>query len=362
MTSPSALPIEHVEALRSAVRTGLPRISIAVPSFNHGRFISETLQSLVDQQYPNLEVIVQDGGSTDGAAEIAQEFAGRFPHVFRLYVEKDRGHAHALNMAFRKSTGSILGYLNTDDTLYPGCLHSVAREIDPSRGRYIVFGRCIFTGEGSPYVGREHPAEYHGHFDLLAAWRRGWNIIPQPSTFWHRKVYQTCGDFDERYNQGLDYLQWCKFSKRFNFHRVDELWSTPHAPRLRLGQQDRAGVARYHDSVQPNALGAVVAAPAMAVRAVVPVARSPAPRTCAAARTPSQARPRRTSVCLDGARGVQGDRAVAAVGVASGCLTDCAVWVLGSARQGAAAASARRRTNRTSRGWVDRPGVPSERG
>ncbi len=202
-----------------------PRISIAVPSFNQGKFIRETLESLVDQRYPNLEVIIQDGGSTDGAVEIAREFADRWPDVFRLYVEKDRGHAHALNRAFRKSTGEIIGYLNTDDTLNPGCLFSVAREIDPARGRYIVFGRCLFTGEGSPYVGREHPAEYHGHFDLLAVWRRGHSIIPQPSTFWHRKVYETCGDFDE-HCQSLDYLQWCKFSRRFAFHRVDELWST----------------------------------------------------------------------------------------------------------------------------------------
>src|SRR5262249_25031196 len=210
----------------AAAVNGTPRISIAVPSFNQGRFIRETLESLVAQDYPDLEVIVQDGGSTDGAVEIAREFAERFPGVFHVHVERDRGHAHALNMAFRKSTGEILGYLNTDDTLFPGCLARVAREIDPARGRYVVFGRCLFTGEGSPYLGHEHPAEYRGHFDLLAVWRRGHNSIPQPSTFWHREVYEACGDFDERHNQGLDYLQWCRVSKRFAFHRVDALWST----------------------------------------------------------------------------------------------------------------------------------------
>ncbi len=205
---------------------GPPRISIAVPSYNQGAYIRETLQSLVDQRYPNLEVIIQDAGSTDGAIEIAQEFVERSPGVFRLHVEKDTGHANALNLAFRRSTGDILGYLNTDDTLYPGCLERVAREIDPGRGRSIVFGRCLFTGAGSPYVGHEHPAEYRGHFDLLAVWKRGHNAIPQPSTFWHRTVYETCGEFDEAHNHGLDYLQWCRFSSRFAFHRVDALWST----------------------------------------------------------------------------------------------------------------------------------------
>jgi glycosyltransferase involved in cell wall biosynthesis len=208
------------------IHADFPRITIVVPSFNQAPFIRETLQSLVDQEYPNLEVIIQDGGSTDGAVDVAREFVARFPGTFQLYVQKDRGHAHALNMAFGRATGEIFGYLNTDDTLYPGCLRRVAQEIDPDRGRFIVFGRCLFTGEGSRYVGQEHPAEYRGHFDLLAVWTRGYNSIPQPSTFWHRAVAERCGSFDERYNHGLDYLQWCRFSKHFRFHRVDALWST----------------------------------------------------------------------------------------------------------------------------------------
>lgn len=205
---------------------GLPLISVVVPSFNQARFIGETLQSLVDQQYPNLEVIVQDGGSTDGAVEIAREFVERHPATFSLFVEKDTGHAQAVNRGMRRTHGEILGYLNTDDTLYPGCLHSAAREIDPSRGRHVVFGRCVFTGEGSVYVGTEHPAEFQSHFNHLAIWRRGFNTIPQPATFWHRRVYERCGDFDEKHNHGLDYLQWCRFSRYFRFHKVDEMWAT----------------------------------------------------------------------------------------------------------------------------------------
>ncbi len=204
----------------------LPLISIAVPSYNQGRFIRDTLQSLVDQQYPNLEVIIQDGGSTDDAVEIAREFVETHPHIFQLFVEKDNGHAQASNRAFRRTNGEILGYLNTDDTLYPGCLHRVAQEIDPSRDRYVVFGRALFTGEGSSYVGVEHPAEFVSHFEHLAIWKRGYNTIPQPATFWHRKVYEKCGDFDENHNHGLDYLQWCKISRDFRFHKVDELWAT----------------------------------------------------------------------------------------------------------------------------------------
>ena len=204
----------------------LPLISIAVPSFNQARFIRETLDSLVAQQYPNLEVLIQDGGSTDGAVAVAQEYVARFPAWFQLVVEPDNGFAQALNRAFGRARGEILGYLNTDDTLAPGCLHRVAREIDPARDRHVVFGRCLFTGEDSPYVGVEHPAEYVSHFEQLAVWKRGLNTLPQPSVFWHRRVWEECGGFDEQENHLVDYDLFCRFSRQYRFHKVDELWST----------------------------------------------------------------------------------------------------------------------------------------
>jgi glycosyltransferase involved in cell wall biosynthesis len=203
-----------------------PLISIVTPSYNQGQFLGETLQSLLDQYYPKLEVIIQDGGSTDGAITVAQEFVQRRPDVFQLYVEKDSGQADALNRGFARTRGEILGFLNSDDTLYPGCLLRVAREIDGQRGRHIVFGRCLFTGEGPRYVGVEHPAEYESHFDLLAIWRRGYNTLPQPSVFWHRRVWETNGGFNPNDHHVLDYDLFCRFSRDYRFHKIDELWST----------------------------------------------------------------------------------------------------------------------------------------
>ncbi len=205
---------------------GLPLISLVTPSFNQARYIRETLQSLVDQNYPNLEVIIQDGGSSDGADTIAQEFVERYPKIFQLFVEKDNGQADALNRGFARTKGEILGFLNSDDTLYPGCLQSVARQIDPSRNRYLVVGRCLFTGEDSVYVGVEHPSSYTSHFAQLAIWTRGHNTLPQPSVFWHRKVWEQCGGFDVSENHALDYDLFCRFSRHYRFHVVDELWST----------------------------------------------------------------------------------------------------------------------------------------
>ncbi len=202
-----------------------PLISIVVPSLNQGDFLAETLQSLVDQAYPNLEVIVQDGGSKDQSVEIARDFERRFPQIFHVFVEPDRGQSHALNLGFAKTHGTILGFLNSDDTLYPGCLRAVAREIDPARGRWIVFGRSLFTGDGL-HSGVEHPADFVSRFEQLAIWKRGFNTLPQPSVFWHRRAWDACGGFDEREGHVLDYDLFCRFSAHYHFYKVDELWST----------------------------------------------------------------------------------------------------------------------------------------
>ncbi|QJR16494.1 glycosyltransferase family 2 protein [Usitatibacter palustris] len=204
----------------------LPKISLVVPSFNQAQFIAETLQSLVDQDYPNLQVVIQEGGSTDGSIDIARSFAAKYPGLFQLFVEKDSGQADALNRGFARVDGEILGFLNSDDLLFPKVLHRVAAEIDPARERWVVMGRSLFIGdEGARYVGVEHPAEFVSHFEHLAIWKRGYNTIPQPSVFWHRSVWEHCGSFDAREHHVLDYDLFCRISKRFHIHRVDELWS-----------------------------------------------------------------------------------------------------------------------------------------
>lgn len=204
----------------------LPMVSVVVPSFNQARYLPETLQSLVDQNYPALEVIIQDGGSSDGSIAIAEAYVIRHPSVFRLFVEKDSGQADALNRGFRRSTGEILAFLNSDDTYMPGTVHRAASAIDPSRRKYVVMGRCLFTGEQSRYAGVEHPAEYISHFEHLAIWKRGFNTIPQPSVFWHRSVWERCGGFDTSETHVLDYDLFCRFSRYYRFHRIDELFST----------------------------------------------------------------------------------------------------------------------------------------
>lgn len=204
----------------------LPTISIVVPSLNQAQYLPETLQSLADQNYPALEVIIQDGGSSDGSVAVAENFVRRYPVIFRLFVEKDSGQAEALNRGFARAGGEILGFLNSDDTYFPGTLHRVATEIDPARGRGVVMGRCVFTGEGTGCAGVEHPSEYVSHFEHLAIWKRGFNTIAQSSVFWHRAVWERCGGLDVNEHYTLDYDLFCRFSRHYPFHRIDQLFST----------------------------------------------------------------------------------------------------------------------------------------
>jgi glycosyltransferase involved in cell wall biosynthesis len=203
-----------------------PLVSIVVPSYNQAQYIGETLQSLVSQNYPSLEVIVQDGGSQDGSVNIALDFSRRYPEIFKVFVENDDGQADAINRGMKRASGQIMAFLNSDDTYLPGVIDRVVKEVDPKKRRFVVVGRSIFTGEGSQYVGVEHPSEYKSHFDFLAIWRRGFNSIPQPSVFWHRNVWERCGPLDATEQHALDYDLFLRFSEKYRFHCVDDLWST----------------------------------------------------------------------------------------------------------------------------------------
>jgi len=195
------------------------RISIVTPSFNQGKYIAETIESVKAQDYPNLEHIVIDGGSRDGTLEILR----RYPHL-TVISEADRGQADAINKGFRFATGEIWGFLNSDDTLVPGALAVVAKEISPEQGRHIVMGRCRFVDESGRFIGIEHPSHFEGPIRVLAIWK-GYTI-PQPAVFWTPEVWKRCGSLNETLKFSLDYDLFCRFSRRYKFHFVNQVFAT----------------------------------------------------------------------------------------------------------------------------------------
>ena len=196
-----------------------PRITIVTPSYNQGRFIKETIESVRLQNYPNLEHVVIDGGSKDDTLQILCEY-----NHLKVISEPDSGQGNAINKGFGIATGDIYGFLNSDDTLLPEALTRVAEEIDPSRGRHIVMGRCRFIDEKSRFIGIEHPCQFVDHARVLKIWKG--HTIPQPAVFWTSKVWKNFGSMDESMTSSwIDYDLFCRFSKHYKIHYIDQVFA-----------------------------------------------------------------------------------------------------------------------------------------
>jgi glycosyltransferase involved in cell wall biosynthesis len=193
----------------------LPRISVVTSSYNQGEFIESTIRSVIAQDYPDVEHIVVDGMSTDATVEVL----ARYPHL-RVIREPDRGQADAINKGFRVATGDILCFLNSDDTFEPRALQRVVQEIDPSRGRHVVMGRCRFIDSAGRFIGIEHPSAFVSHRRVLEIWRG--HYLPQPAIFWSREVWERCGPLSEA-AYWLDYDLFCRFSRNYRFHPIDQV-------------------------------------------------------------------------------------------------------------------------------------------
>jgi glycosyltransferase involved in cell wall biosynthesis len=196
-----------------------PRISIVTPSYNQGPFIEEAIRSVLLQRYPNLEYLIIDGGSTDDSVEIIQKYS---PWLSYWVSESDRGQAHAINKGFQKTSGDIVGWLNSDDLYEPGSLYAIARTFVENPTCSVVFGDCYFVDEANKathvLTGIDHPFERK-----LQIWL-GWHV-PQPSTFVKHQVLERVGLLDETLNYVLDYEWFLRISQYYSFFHLDKITS-----------------------------------------------------------------------------------------------------------------------------------------
>jgi glycosyltransferase involved in cell wall biosynthesis len=197
----------------------LPLISVITASYNQGRFIAATIRSVLEQGYPRIEHIVVDGGSTDDTADV---LAG-FPHLV-VICERDRGQADAINKGFRRATGDILCFLNSDDTFEPGTLALVAERLGPARSRDVISGRCRYIDAGGRDIGLEHISAPFHHDTLLRPWHP--HPVPQPSVFWTRSVYGTIGGLDSEEHLVLDFEYFCRMTRLYQVEWIDRILST----------------------------------------------------------------------------------------------------------------------------------------
>lgn len=173
-----------------------PKITVVTPSLNQGRYLEQTILSILGQRYPNLEYIVMDGGSTDGSVDIIRKYQNQLAY---WVSEKDGGQAAAINAAFARSTGDILCWLNSDDMYLPGTLSYIASKLDPQKPE-LLFGNCLHLIENSSISYGSDVRRFHERFDLALT-----DYIIQPSSFWTRLAWHQTGALDASFDFAFDW-------------------------------------------------------------------------------------------------------------------------------------------------------------
>lgn len=174
----------------------LPTISIVVPNYQGGATLARALASLVAQRYPGLEILVVDGGSSDGSLEVIRQFE---PHLAWWCSEADRGQAHAINKGLARATGQIVNWLCSDDELLPGALRRVGEFFASHPGVDVLSGACRVVFDHDP--SRNHVWTPRGEeLALMPAC----NPIAQQATFWRRHLVDREPPLDESFRFGMD--------------------------------------------------------------------------------------------------------------------------------------------------------------
>jgi glycosyltransferase involved in cell wall biosynthesis len=188
--------------------TTQPRITIVTPSFNQGQYLEQTIRSVLDQDYPNLEYIVIDGGSTDRSVEIIKSYASRLSY---WVSEKDRGQSHALNKGLARATGAVLGWLNSDDYLLPGALAALLklRAADPGAVAWVGATQEI-DADGRPGSVVEPGV---GDLETMARWwHGGW--FHQPGCLFSAEAFRAAGgNVNEDLHICLDVDLWLRLRR-----------------------------------------------------------------------------------------------------------------------------------------------------
>ena len=185
-----------------------PRVSIVTPSYNQGRFIEETIRSVLLQGYPNLEYIIIDGGSTDQTVEVIRRYE---PWLTYWASEPDRGQSHAINKGLKRASGEIVAYLNSDDMYLPGALGEIAQFLAEHEDIDIVYGDCRIIDGESQAVSVARSRE----FDLFTELCR--NFLKQPTVFMRRKLLDLVGYLDEDLHYVMDIDYWWRAAMSTQF-------------------------------------------------------------------------------------------------------------------------------------------------
>jgi glycosyltransferase involved in cell wall biosynthesis len=184
-------------------------LALVTPSYNKARYVRRCVQSVLDQGQADFDYWVLDACSTDGSVDLLRDAQARSGGRLNLIVEKDAGQADAINRGFSLARGDVLGWLNADDFYLPGALARVQAFFDAHPEIDLVYGRVRLL-DGALRYRKTFPWWRHD-----ARMLRSFDYIPQPATFWRRRVWDAVGPLDTGLNWGFDWDFFVRASQRF---------------------------------------------------------------------------------------------------------------------------------------------------
>ena len=233
----------------------LPLVSIVTPSFNQARYLEATIGSVLEQDYPRIEYIVIDGGSTDGSKEIIQRYADQ---VAYWVSEPDRGQTDAINKGFARAKGDILAWLNSDDVYRPGAVSEAVGYLHDHPEAGMVYGDADYIDESGQVIGR-FPAAQTDYKKL----RKGYVHIPQQTSFFRSRLWHMVGPLDPTFYFAMDYDLWVRIAAVSSIRYHPRTWAAfrLHGDTKSLAEADRCWpeMIRVHQRLKGSHFSVITA-------------------------------------------------------------------------------------------------------
>ncbi len=215
-------------------------VSIVSPSYNQQAYLEQTIRSVLDQEYPDIEYMVVDGGSTDGSLDIIRRYA---PRLAWWTSQKDSGQAEAINRGMQRARGDIVAWLNSDDMYLPGAVAAAVQAFASHPQAVMVYGdmRAIDSQGRTTNIMRYHQLSLE---DLLC-----FEIIGQPAVFMRREAFAAAGGLNPSFHFMLDHQLWIKIAQQGEIVHVDGLWAAARYHPQAKNRAQATGFAREALSV-----------------------------------------------------------------------------------------------------------------
>ncbi len=221
-----------------ALKNSLPLVSIVINSYNQAAYLEETIKSVLDQDYPNIEVLLVDGGSTDGSKAIIQRYVNRF----RWWVsEPDHGQAEGINKGLVRAKGELVAWLNSDDLYLPGTVSAAVKAWQQHPQAALIYGDVLAIDENGRVFNRIKCSQFQLS-DLMM-----FKILNQPAVFMSNAILKEAGYLSTAYHYLLDHQLWLRIAVGGDMVYVHQVWAKGrfHSQAKNLANAEKFGEDAY---------------------------------------------------------------------------------------------------------------------